>query len=151
VPVGYLEPWCFLVSNCRSPILLETSRLLTKFSHVIQLRQLPFPSEQCIASSCTLSSCDERHNAGIRERIIEYNYQWPKSSSSPARTLIEKIFVPPDCRPSLDDIVGDAFFTNQSSYFQHCRLAGVGKNEIGEPFPCVGREEPRSPFWVVGF
>jgi hypothetical protein len=112
---------------------------------------MAFRSRKCRESSCTLSTCHESHNEEIRKTILAYNWQWPNSHSSASKSLIEKIFVLPERRPSLDDIVKDGFFTRRESYFMDCRSAGVGESDIGELYPCVGRYEPRTPFWVLSF
>jgi hypothetical protein len=102
------------------------------------------------------NSIPDGHNEEIREKICAYSYQWPESFPIAAKGLVRRLLVDPRSRPTPDTIVGDPFFTSQELRAQrlhreNCELAGVGGNEMGDFFPCVGRRELRYSFWVSAF
>jgi hypothetical protein len=141
---------------------LEMLHLLIHFSYcVLSGGLLPFYASGCEASCCKMSgrckSIPDKHNEEIREKICAYEYQWPEPFPVVAKGLIERLLVVAKSRPTPDDIVEDPFFTSQelgtqNLHRENCELAGIGRNEMGDLFPCAGRRE-RLPgsFWVSLF
>ena len=106
-----------------------------------------------------------------RRRIREFNYDWPDMQgvqvSIEAKRLVANLLVEPQSRSTPDELVGHPFLT-EGRYLekicpdtrfaapcnprhgrdrdlllfqQYCKLAGVGKEENGQHWPCVGTEE----------
>jgi hypothetical protein len=143
-------------------ITLYRSRLLICPSYYLLGGNPPFYASGCQASCCTISGCgsisDGRvHDDEIKDKICAYNYSWPDGIfSNEAKGLVRKLLVSPGSRPMPDNIVDDDFFTDdepgtQNLHRETCRLAGIGKDEAGTFFPCVGTVGVLSSFWVSPF
>jgi hypothetical protein len=133
-------------SSCKAVLLsLETSHLLIQFSFIMLLASQPFYASGC--ESCKVSSCNKtyprEHNMEIRHKICAYDYEWPRGlfPTAAAKDLITRILVSAKSRPTPDDIIEDLFFTQELDkhlHLERCRRAGVGRNDMGDIFPCVG-------------
>lgn len=143
-------------------ITLYRSRLLICPSYYLLGGNPPFYASGCQASCCTISGCgsisDGRvHDDEIKYKICAYHYSWPDGIFSNAvKGLVRKLLVSPGSRPMPDDIVDDDFFTDdepgtQILHRETCRLAGIGRDETGNFFPCVGTGGVLSSFWVSPF